>query len=77
MLQFAHLLCVEIFSQRSGFTMHRIIIHSVGEKKTVQIKVVLDGNNLGFFVNMINRNHLNAAGGDTKGGVLESLKFLD
>ena len=35
----------------------------------------MDGDNFGFFVKMISRNHLNAAVGDAELGVLESLHF--
>ena len=39
-------------------------------------EVVLDGENLGFSVKMVNGTHLHAACGNSEGGVLDALEFL-
>ena len=40
-------------------------------------EVVMDGENLGFIVKMVNGTHLHAACGNAEGRVLNSLEFLN
>ena len=41
------------------------------------VEVVMDGQDLGFCVKMVNGTHLHTAAGYAEGGVLDTLQFLD